>query len=99
MTIHVCETGDEATEFSGPGSRRRTETQPKPCPAKPGLFRGCGFRVKLKRMPSIRETLMEMGVSVEQVLTELARGSSDEPNNGTVPTPLTNYLDVSQCHY
>lgn len=35
-----------------------------------------------------------MGVSVEQVLTELAQRSSDEPNNGTVPTPLTNYLDV-----
>lgn len=39
---------------------------------------------------------MEMGVSVEQVLTELAQRSSDEPNNGTVPTPLTNYLDVRQ---
>lgn len=37
-----------------------------------------------------------MGVSVEQVLTEVAQRSSDEPNNGTVPTPLTNYLDVSQ---
>lgn len=51
-------------------------------------------RVQLKRMPSIRETLMEMGFSVEQVLTELAQRSSDEPNNGTVPTPLTNYLDT-----
>lgn len=60
------------------------------------FFYGWDFRVKLKRMPSIRETLMEMGVSVEQVLTELAQRGADEPNNGTVPTPLTNYLDVSQ---
>lgn len=47
-------------------------------------------------MPSIRETLREMGVSAEQVMTELAQKSTDDNNNGTVPTPLTNYLDVRQ---
>lgn len=52
------------------------------------------FRISLQKMPSIRETLREMGVSVEQLLTELAQKSTDDPNNGTVPTPLTNYLDV-----
>lgn len=52
-------------------------------------------RITLKKMPSIRETLQEMGVSVEQVLTELTQRSADDPGNGTVPTPLTNYLDVS----
>lgn len=53
-------------------------------------------RVSLKKMPSIRETLSEMGVSAEQVLTELAQKGADDSkhNNGTVPTPLTNYLDV-----
>lgn len=44
-------------------------------------------------MPSIRETLQEMGVSVEHVLTELAQMKPAD-NNGTAPTPLTNYLDV-----
>ncbi|XP_022594825.1 renin-like isoform X2 [Seriola dumerili] len=52
-------------------------------------------RVTLKKMPSIRETLQEMGVSAEQVLTELAqKRTADNNNNGTVPTPLTNYLDT-----
>ncbi|XP_047196312.1 renin [Hippoglossus stenolepis] len=52
-------------------------------------------RVTLKKLPSIRETLWEMGVSAEQVLTELAQKSTvDSDNNGTVPTPLTNYLDT-----
>lgn len=54
------------------------------------------YRISLQKMPSIRETLREMGVSVEQLLTELAQKSTDDPNNGTVPTPLTNYLDVRQ---
>lgn len=45
-------------------------------------------------MPSIRQTLQEMGVSAEQVLTELTRRSPHDMNNGNVPTPLTNYLDV-----
>lgn len=45
-------------------------------------------------MPSIRQTLREMGVSAEQVLSELAQKSKDDTNNGTVPTPLINYLDV-----
>lgn len=30
---------------------------------------------------------------MEQVLTELAQ--KEDTSNGTVPTPLTNYLDVS----
>nr|XP_046254070.1 renin [Scatophagus argus] len=51
-------------------------------------------RISLHKMPSIRETLREMGVSVEQVLSELTLKTTDEPNNGTVPTPLTNYLDT-----
>ncbi|KAM8862778.1 renin isoform 2-T2 [Spinachia spinachia] len=53
-------------------------------------------RVSLKKMPSIRETLSEMGVSAEQVLNELVQksGDDDKHNNGTVPTPLTNYLDT-----
>ncbi|KAM9786006.1 renin [Neosynchiropus ocellatus] len=52
------------------------------------------FRIAMKKMPSIRETLKEMGVSVEQVLTELTQIQTGNPNNGTVPTPLTNYLDT-----
>ncbi|XP_044067827.1 renin isoform X3 [Siniperca chuatsi] len=51
-------------------------------------------RIALKKMPSIRETLQEMDVSAEQVLTELAQKSTDNTHNGTVPTPLTNYLDT-----
>ncbi|XP_068585744.1 renin [Cebidichthys violaceus] len=51
-------------------------------------------RISLKKMPSIRETLSGMGVSAEQVLTELAQKRTDDDNNGTVPTPLTNYLDT-----
>ncbi|XP_007562362.1 renin [Poecilia formosa] len=51
-------------------------------------------RIALKKMPSIRETLQEMGVSAEQVLAELAQMNAADPNNGTVPTPLTNYLDT-----
>ncbi|KAM9856222.1 renin [Aulostomus maculatus] len=51
-------------------------------------------RIALKKMPSIRQTLQEMGVSVEQVLTELAQKTTDYSSNGTVPTPLTNYLDT-----
>lgn len=47
-------------------------------------------------MPSIRETLHEMGVSPAQLFAELAQKSKDDlsPSNGTAPTPLTNYLDV-----
>ncbi|XP_078110120.1 renin [Sander vitreus] len=51
-------------------------------------------RISLKKMPSIRETLREMSVSAEQILTELAQKSTDDNKNGTVPTPLTNYLDT-----
>lgn len=45
-------------------------------------------------MPSIRESLGEMGVSIEQVLSEMAQKSAGDAFNKTVPTPLTNYLDV-----
>ncbi|XP_068600957.1 renin [Brachionichthys hirsutus] len=51
-------------------------------------------RISLKKMPSIRETLRELGVSVEQVLTEMTQRSTDGSNSGTVPTVLTNYLDT-----
>ncbi|XP_028849416.1 renin [Denticeps clupeoides] len=51
-------------------------------------------RITLKKMPSIRETLKEMGV--EEVFAQLAQKSGDDasPHNGTAPTPLTNYLDT-----
>lgn len=55
------------------------------------------FRIGLQKMPSIRETLREIGVSLDQVLTELAQKSTDDTNKRTVPTLLTNYLDVSRC--
>ncbi|KAI1231015.1 hypothetical protein IHE44_0008455 [Lamprotornis superbus] len=55
-------------------------------------------------MPSIRQTLQEMGVKVRDVFPELRRatrgegggggGGGDSPRNGTAPTLLTNYLDV-----
>ncbi|XP_029911752.1 renin [Myripristis murdjan] len=51
-------------------------------------------RIALKKMPSIRETLREMGVSPAQMFAELAHKTADDPSNGTVPTPLTNYLDT-----
>ncbi|XP_017264936.1 renin [Kryptolebias marmoratus] len=51
-------------------------------------------RIALKKMPSIRETLQEMGVSVEQVLSEQAQMSTADTNHRAVPTPLTNYLDT-----
>lgn len=54
----------------------------------------CASRITLHKMPSIRETLGEMGVSVEQVLSEMAKKSAGDTFNKTVPTPLTNYLDV-----
>ncbi|RVE70727.1 hypothetical protein OJAV_G00067160 [Oryzias javanicus] len=51
-------------------------------------------RIALKKMPSIRETLQEMGVSAEHVLSQLAQMKPADNNNGTAPTPLTNYLDT-----
>ncbi|XP_029995197.1 renin [Sphaeramia orbicularis] len=51
-------------------------------------------RITLKKMSSIRETLHELGVSAEQVMSELTQKSSDDTSNGTAPTPLTNYLDT-----
>lgn len=48
-------------------------------------------------MPSIRQTLQEMGVKVSNVFPELRqrRCGAGGPRNGTAPTLLTNYLDVS----
>ncbi|KAM4609823.1 renin [Polymixia lowei] len=51
-------------------------------------------RVTLKKMPSIRETMRELGVTPAQFFHELAQKITDDPTNGTVPTPLTNYLDT-----
>nr|XP_021394513.1 renin [Lonchura striata domestica] len=54
-------------------------------------------RIALRRMPSIRQTLREMGVKVREVFPELrraTRGEGDGPRNGTAPTLLTNYLDT-----
>lgn len=45
-------------------------------------------------MPSIRETLQEIGVTPEEVYAQLIQKSGDSLSNGTAPTPLTNYLDV-----
>uniref|UniRef100_A0A3B1K1A8 renin n=1 Tax=Astyanax mexicanus TaxID=7994 RepID=A0A3B1K1A8_ASTMX len=56
----------------------------------------CLNRVRMKKMPSIRETLKETGVTPAQVFAELELKSdiSLSPRNGTAPTPLTNYLDA-----
>ncbi|XP_071624584.1 renin isoform X5 [Heliangelus exortis] len=55
-------------------------------------------RIALRRMPSIRQTLQEMGVKVSEVFPELKQSSSRRfvigPRNGTAPTLLTNYLDT-----
>uniref|UniRef100_A0A8C6JFB9 renin n=1 Tax=Melopsittacus undulatus TaxID=13146 RepID=A0A8C6JFB9_MELUD len=54
-------------------------------------------RIALRRMPSIRQTLQEMGVKVSEVFPELRHsrsGSAAGPKNGTAPTLLTNYLDT-----
>ncbi|CAL8367744.1 unnamed protein product [Lota lota] len=51
-------------------------------------------RVTLKKMPSIRENMRELGIAVDQVFPLLTQKTSDDPTNGTAPTPLTNYLDT-----
>ncbi|KAG5281798.1 hypothetical protein AALO_G00048940 [Alosa alosa] len=53
-------------------------------------------RISLKKMPSIRETLQDMGITPEEIIAQLIqkRGDSPSPRNGTAPTPLTNYLDT-----
>ncbi|KAJ8400182.1 hypothetical protein AAFF_G00398760 [Aldrovandia affinis] len=53
-------------------------------------------RINLKKMPSIRETLREIGVSPAKILAALAETSADGPSssNGTAPTPLINYFDT-----
>lgn len=53
-------------------------------------------------MPSIRQTLREMGMKVSDVFPELGRSrrsGTAGPRNGTAPTLLTNYLDVSVSLY
>uniref|UniRef100_A0A8B9FPV9 renin n=1 Tax=Amazona collaria TaxID=241587 RepID=A0A8B9FPV9_9PSIT len=63
---------------------------PAPSPVLP-------HRIALRRMPSIRQTLQEMGVKVSDVFPELGHsrsGSAAGPRNGTAPTLLTNYLDT-----
>ncbi|XP_067251346.1 renin isoform X2 [Chanodichthys erythropterus] len=53
------------------------------------------WRVKLKKMPSIRETLKEMDVTPDQVFSEIMpKYDEPSPTNGTAPTPLINYLDT-----
>ncbi|XP_062854670.1 renin [Trichomycterus rosablanca] len=53
-------------------------------------------RISLRKMPSFRETLKEMGVTPAQMFAELALKSDESASlcNGTAPTPLTNYLDT-----
>ncbi|XP_061114122.1 renin [Conger conger] len=53
-------------------------------------------RITLKKMPSIRENLYEMGVSPGQILAQISEktGGSPSPSNGIAPTTLTNYLDT-----
>ncbi|KTG06658.1 hypothetical protein cypCar_00007535 [Cyprinus carpio] len=52
-------------------------------------------RVKLNKMPSIRETLKKMGVTAAQVFSEIMpKCDEPSPTNGTAPTPLINYLDT-----
>ncbi|XP_044143453.1 renin isoform X2 [Bufo gargarizans] len=51
-------------------------------------------RIPIRKMPSIRETLRAMGVKVADVFPQLKMIGSGDPNNGTAPTLLTNYLDT-----
>ncbi|XP_053883872.1 renin [Malaclemys terrapin pileata] len=54
-------------------------------------------RIPLKKMPSIRQTLQEMGVKVSDVFPALKQNKyagATGPRNGTAPTILTNYLDT-----
>ncbi|CAH2221232.1 renin isoform X2 [Pelobates cultripes] len=56
-----------------------------------------GFRrIPLKRMPSIRETLRDMGVKLTDVFPEMKLMASGNKifTNKTAPTELTNYLDT-----
>ncbi|XP_063308516.1 renin [Pelobates fuscus] len=56
-----------------------------------------GFRrISLKRMPSIRETLRDMGVKLTDVFPEMKLMASGNKifTNKTAPTELTNYLDT-----
>uniref|UniRef100_A0A8D0G5L3 renin n=1 Tax=Sphenodon punctatus TaxID=8508 RepID=A0A8D0G5L3_SPHPU len=53
--------------------------------------------IPLKKMPSIRQTLQEMGMKVSEVFPALKHSkyaSGIAPWNGTAPTILTNYLDT-----
>uniref|UniRef100_A0A8C4RS03 Renin n=1 Tax=Erpetoichthys calabaricus TaxID=27687 RepID=A0A8C4RS03_ERPCA len=53
------------------------------------------LQIKLKRMPSVRETLRSLGVTPSQIFAEIMKKEGRlEFGNGTAPTPLTNYLDT-----
>ncbi|XP_054837136.1 renin [Eublepharis macularius] len=54
-------------------------------------------RISLKKMPSIRQTMQEMGVKASDVVLSLnhnERSFGIRPHNKTAPTILTNYQDV-----
>ncbi|XP_007523214.1 renin [Erinaceus europaeus] len=62
-------------------------------PADSGAFR----RICLKKMPSVRESLQERGVSVDRLLAEWSQFSQKLAlghSNSTSPVILTNYLDT-----
>ncbi|KAG9339723.1 hypothetical protein JZ751_023370, partial [Albula glossodonta] len=79
-----CHPMRPVSQCSSVGSKDRTD-----------IF-GLPHRITLKKMPSIRETLREMGVTPAQIFSQLSQttGDSPTPSNGTAPTPLTNYLDT-----
>uniref|UniRef100_A0A8C5M1V1 renin n=1 Tax=Leptobrachium leishanense TaxID=445787 RepID=A0A8C5M1V1_9ANUR len=62
------------------------------------VFMLCFFcaRIPLKRMPSIRETLRDMGVKLTDIFPEmkLKAFGKESFTNKTAPTVLTNYLDT-----
>lgn len=79
----------------GWGGREQGGCSGCPQPPSPAL---APRRIALRRMPSIRQTLQEMGVKVSDVFPERRqsrRSGGAGPRNGTAPTLLTNYLDVS----
>ncbi|XP_048353007.1 renin isoform X1 [Sphaerodactylus townsendi] len=54
-------------------------------------------RISLKKMPSIRQTMQEMGVKASEVFLSLKHAEHSVgmgPHNKTAPTILTNYQDV-----
>ncbi|XP_060701052.1 renin [Hemiscyllium ocellatum] len=51
-------------------------------------------RIPLRKMPSIRQSLRQLGLKVSDVSPEANWDFLMKPNNGTAPTILTNYLDT-----